>query len=60
MKSSSGNVSTVKKPAKKMTSPSAKNAKGKKRGLVIVITGSGKGKDHFRFRTGIAGCRTGI
>jgi cob(I)alamin adenosyltransferase len=49
MKSSSGNVSTVKKPAKKMTSPSAKNAKGKKRGLVIVITGNGKGKTTSAF-----------
>ncbi|MEN6507836.1 MAG: cob(I)yrinic acid a,c-diamide adenosyltransferase [Smithella sp.] len=49
MKSTAKINTEAKKPAKKKTAPSAKPVTGKARGLVIVITGNGKGKTTSAF-----------
>ncbi|MHB8136950.1 MAG: cob(I)yrinic acid a,c-diamide adenosyltransferase [Smithellaceae bacterium] len=49
MKSTARINTAAKKPAKKKTAPSKKTVTGKARGLVIVITGNGKGKTTSAF-----------
>ena len=49
MKSTAKINTAAKKPAKKKTAPSVKPLTGKARGLVIVITGNGKGKTTSAF-----------